>query len=71
MFVRCFDAALAAFLIALSLPLLALRSILARRKRTQRAQIEIHALQAEEFSFEHAVEAYEALIDATFAQRRA
>jgi hypothetical protein len=80
---RSVDIAFAGLLLAFSLPLLAFYSVLAkldsaspapfRRLRMGRRLSPIETLNlqfAEEFGFEHAIEAYEQLIDSTLASRR-
>ena len=71
MFVRCFEMALIALLLTLSLPFLALHSLLARRRGNNLGRMDFFKLPITgEFGFERAVEAYEELIDTTLAQRR-
>lgn len=78
MFDRCVDAVVAALLLVALLPSLAwyslragLRSRAAAFHRAQPARIAALKQQiAGEFNFEHAIEAYEDLIDATLAESR-
>ena len=75
---RCFDLLLAALLLIFFLPLLAWYSVLARldswRSRSNQSELfKISLLKrqiAGELSFERAIEAYEDLIDSTFAEGR-
>jgi hypothetical protein len=75
---RAWDAVLAASLLFFFLPLLACYSILGglhlgrdRRDHTKTARINLLKKQiAGEFNFECAIEAYEELIDSTFAEGR-
>jgi hypothetical protein len=79
---RRVNSVLAELVLAVLLPALAFLSVLAnlclalggflRRKQLPRGHHEFHNLQfAREFGFEHAIEAYEELIDATISKRRA
>ncbi len=78
MFDRFFDLLLVALLLTFFLPLLAWYSILAkldsRRSHRNRFELfEISLLKRQitgEFNFERAIEAYEDLIDSTFAEGR-
>ncbi len=75
---RCLDILLAALLLTFFLPLLAWYSVLARldslRSRSNRSELFKMSLLkrqiAGELSFERAIEAYEDLIDSTFAEGR-
>lgn len=75
---RCLDILLAALLLTFFLPFLAWYSVLARldslRSRSNRSELFKMSLLkrqiAGELSFERAIEAYEDLIDSTFAEGR-
>ena len=75
---RCADFLLAALLLTLFLPLLGWYSILAGLdsvsagfNRRKESGVDLFKLQAAgEFNFERAIEAYEELIDSTFAEGR-
>ncbi|MDR3751435.1 MAG: hypothetical protein P4K94_08105 [Terracidiphilus sp.] len=81
MYKRTVDSVLAELILAVSLPVLAFITILAklgsalrralRRKRMSRGHYELHNLQFTGGGGKHAIEAYEELIDATLAGRRA